>query len=243
MAKFIPRLTEPTNDDKNYRHYTHGGYNYCIYINNGSVLPNCVGYAWGRWRELLSKFHNLSRANAEMWYGNTVDGYKRGKTPKLGAVICWRKGVVGNESDGAGHVGIVEEINDTNIVVSMSAYKGNRWFTRTFPIGNYNYNSYVFQGFIYPPVEFTEEKYTPGTYKVTKVKTYLKVREGAGTNYKTKKFSELTPNAQKQILELSGKKVNGYVNGVEFTVSKVIRDFWGVTPSGCVSLRYCEKQK
>lgn len=242
MAKYTPRLTEPESNNKNYIHYTHGGYGYCIYINNGSVLPNCVGYAWSRWRELLNKHHNLSRANAEMWYGNTADGYKRGKTPKLGAVICWRKGAVGNESDGAGHVAIVEQIkSDGTIVTSNSAYGGTRFYLKEIK-PPYNFGAYVFQGFIYPPIEFTEEKYTTGTYKVTKCNT-LKVRAGAGTKYKVKKYNEFTQNAQKQIIELSGKKANGYVKGVEFTVKRVINDFWGETPSGYVSLRYCEKIK
>lgn len=241
--KYEPRLTEPESNNKNYIHYTHGGYGYCIYINNGSVLPNCVGYAWSRWREVLNKHHNLSRANAEMWYGNTADGYKRGKTPKLGAVICWRKGAVGNESDGAGHVAIVEQIkSDGTIVTSNSAYGGTRFYLKEIK-PPYNFGTYVFQGFIYPPVEFTEGKYTTGKYKVTKVKTHLNVRVGPGTKYRIKKYHELAPNAQKQILKLSGKKPNGYVNGVEFDVSEVINDFWGKTPSGYVSLRYCEKIK
>lgn len=202
MAKFIQQTTAPSTTDKNYIHYTKGGYNYCIEIKNGSCLPNCVGYAWGRWREILGKYHNLSRANAENWWGYTQDGYKRGQTPKLGAVVCWSKGKVGVESDGAGHVGIVEKITADSVVVSMSAYGGTRWFTRTFPIGSYNYNSFVFQGFIYLPIEFEEEKEakkeTPiatkktatdaaqsmnttlsGTYTTT---DNLNIRNGAGTN-------------------------------------------------------------
>lgn len=161
MTKFNTRLTEPSTSDKNWIKSTKGGYNYCIEIKNGSCLPNCVGYAWGRWRELLGKFHNLSRGNAENWYGNTGDGYKRGKTPKLGAVICWSKGVVGNGNDGAGHVAIVEKINsDGSIVTSESGYNSYRFKTKTYKKSNNYYlgSKYTFQGFIYPPVEFEEEK-------------------------------------------------------------------------------------
>ncbi len=202
MAKFTPRLTEPSKTDKNYIRYDEGGYNYCIEIKNGSCLPNCVGYAWGRWREILGKKPNLSRANAENWWAYTSDGYKRGQTPKLGAVVCWRKGKAGVEADGAGHVGIVEKITADSVVVSMSAYGGTRWFTRTFKKGSYSYNCYVFQGFIYLPVEFEEEKETKKETSVTKTKkakdaaksinttlagTYtttdnLNIRSGAGTN-------------------------------------------------------------
>lgn len=187
MATYKPRLKAPSKSDKNYIHYEHGGYNYCIPIENGSCLPNCVGYAWGRWRELLGKYHNLSRANAENWWGYTQDGYKRGKTPKLGAVVCWSKGKVGVESDGAGHVGIVEEINKDNIVVSMSAYGGTRWFTRTFPIGSYNYNSFVFQGFVYPPISFTDgdKKTTTNSTKPTKSEVAASFDNSLTGKYKT----------------------------------------------------------
>lgn len=193
MAVFKARTEAPKTTDKNYIRYDKGGYNYCIHIKNGSCLPNCVGYAWGRWRELLGEFHKLSRANAENWWGFTADGYKRGQTPKLGAVVCWRKGKAGNEADGAGHVGIVEKITSDSVVVSMSAYGGTRWFTRTFKKGAYSYNSYVFQGFIYLPIEFEEEaeeitatdaaksKNTAfaGTYTTTE---NLNIRHGAGTH-------------------------------------------------------------
>lgn len=151
-SAYAPRTTAPSTSDKNWLHYTNGGYNYCIKISGSSCLPNCVGYAWGRWRELLGKYHNLSRANAENWYGNTRDGYSRGQTPKLGAVICWRKGAAGNASDGAGHVAIVERINsDGSITTSNSNYGGTRFYMATY---KYPYNvgsSYTFQGFIYNP--------------------------------------------------------------------------------------------
>lgn len=43
---FVRRKTAPTNDNKYYIKTTKGGYNKCIQIqSNGSVLPNCVGYA------------------------------------------------------------------------------------------------------------------------------------------------------------------------------------------------------
>ena len=65
MTKFEPRLAAPAASDKNWIHADHGGYNLCIHISGGSVLPNCVGYAWGRWRELLGKYHNLALTDAE----------------------------------------------------------------------------------------------------------------------------------------------------------------------------------
>lgn len=157
MAKYEPRLSAPGKTDKNWLHTSADGHNSCIHIKGGSVLPNCVGYAWGRWYELLGKKPALSRGNAENWWGNTKDGYERGQTPKLGAVICWRKGKAGVASDGAGHVAIVEEIySDGKIVTSNSAYGGSRWYKKTLK-PPYNFGKYIFQGFIYLPMEFDEE--------------------------------------------------------------------------------------
>lgn len=157
MAKYTARLTAPATSDKNYIHTSAGGYNYCILVSGKSVLPNCVGYAWGRWRELLGKYHELSRNNAESWYGKN-DGYKRGQTPKLGAVMCWRKGVAGDETDGAGHVAIVEKIySDGTVLTSNSAWNGSRFYTKEIKPPYSLGGTYVFQGFIYLPVEFEDE--------------------------------------------------------------------------------------
>lgn len=83
-----------------------------------------------------------------------------------------------------------------------------------------------------------EEKYSTGTYRVTKA-GLLHVRKGPGIKYGKKKFYSLTCSAQKQIKELIGKKADGYVRGVVFTVYEV-QGNWGKTPSGWVCLDYCE---
>lgn len=152
-AIWVPRLKAPSTTDKNWIHYTAGGYNYCIKIYGNSCLPNCVGYAWGRWRELLGKKHNLSCSDAERWYGKN-DGYKRGTTPKLGAVICWRKGRADTDADGMGHVAIVEKINaDGSITCSNSAYYSTRFWLSTHK-PPYHFSGYTFQGFIYNPINY-----------------------------------------------------------------------------------------
>lgn len=43
---FEPRTSAPSSTNKYYIKTTKGGYNKCIQIqSNGSVLPNCTGYA------------------------------------------------------------------------------------------------------------------------------------------------------------------------------------------------------
>ena len=158
MMTFKPRTSEPSLADKHWKHTSAGGVNSCIHISNGSCLPNCVGYAWGRFYEILGKAPKLSRNNAEDWWAYK-DGYERGSKPKLGAVICWRKGKAGNYSDGAGHVAIVEKINaDGSILISESGYKSFRFRTKTLkPPYTYS-NAYTLQGFIYNPAVTEEVK-------------------------------------------------------------------------------------
>lgn len=147
---FTPRLDAPSSSDKLWIQKYSGGYNPCIPIYGGpSVLPNCVGYSWGRFTEILGTTScNLSTDNAGLWYGNTQDGYERGSEPRLGAVICWRR------PGAAGHVAIVEQINaDGSIVTSNSAYNSTRFYTQTLQPPAYTWSSqYILQGFIYNPM-------------------------------------------------------------------------------------------
>lgn len=150
MPEFVRRTTAPTGLDKWF-------YSYNPFDQSGYGMPNCTCYAWGRFAELLGSAPKLSLGNAENWYGY-ADGYSRGKTPRVGAVICWRKGQAGNSSDGAGHVAIVEQVNpDGSILTSESGWQDSRfwWTTTRADDGNWGASSaYVFQGFIYHPLDF-----------------------------------------------------------------------------------------
>ncbi|MCX4254701.1 MAG: CHAP domain-containing protein, partial [Bacilli bacterium] len=146
---FIPRLTAPSVNNKYWLHTSKGGLNDCILIGAKSVLPNCVGYAFGRAYEILESYPKLSKNNAGGWF-NFNDGYERGQTPKLGAIGVWRK--IGTTKNW-GHVAIVEEIQDNNVIVtSNSAYKGSRFYLKTIK-PPYNLGNYEFLGFIYLPIE------------------------------------------------------------------------------------------
>lgn len=154
FPRFQKRDKAPAANDKFWIHKSAGGLNECIEIRGGSCLPNCVGYAWGRFYEITGKRPNLSRANAENWYGHVADGYKRSQNPVVGAVACWRKGQAGVSSDGAGHVAIVEEVKSNgDILLSNSAYGGKRFYMLAVTKANgYRLSdSYHFQGFILPP--------------------------------------------------------------------------------------------
>ena len=86
---------------------------------------------------------------------------------------------------------------------------------------------------------FESTGYSVGNYRVTT--EVLNVRKGAGTKYAKKTFAQLTKDAQKKIVALSGEKCNGYVKGLTCTVSKIKNTNWGKTPSGWICLDYCER--
>lgn len=158
--KFIPRFEAPRYDDKNYLIINYGGYNRCIEIENGSVLPNCVGYAYGRFMEEQGLTScRLSTGDAKNFYSNTADNYARGQEPKLGAIICFDGGKYG-------HLAVVEEITDEYINCSNSMYGGSKFYMKKYYKkdgysfqGNTGY--YKCQGFIYPEVEFKDEEPQP----------------------------------------------------------------------------------
>lgn len=78
------------------------------------------------------------------------------------------------------------------------------------------------------------------TFNVRVTADVLNVRTGAGTNYPNKKYTELTKNAQDQVMAKAGYPANGYVKGVECTISEV-QGNWGKTPSGWICLDYTER--
>lgn len=82
-------------------------------------------------------------------------------------------------------------------------------------------------------------KYTTGRYAVNC--EVLTVRKGPGTNYDWLRYSELTANAQEQVIAKCGNKVNGLCAGVICDVSE-IKGKWGKIPSGWICLDYCKKQ-
>lgn len=116
-------------------------------LGDGHLTCNCVGYAWGRFSEILGyPMSNSGAPNAGMWYTNYATNFQRGRTPQVGAVGCFSKP---NE---AGHVLIVEAVYpDGSILTSESSYSGSAFFSQRRYPPNYMAAPYQFQGFIYNP--------------------------------------------------------------------------------------------
>lgn len=237
--KYKPHVNAPSYVDKDYIHRSKGGNNLCIEIANGSCLPNCVGYAWGTWRKMMNAAPQLPCTNAETWY-DKVTAYKKGQTPKLGAVACWRGGSTKTGADGCGHVAIVEAIYGKLVTFSQSNYGGARFQLMTLK-EPYTLKGQTFQGFIYYPEEWDEESQKEddrSTYKVQtyKTKVVLKIRTGAGTNYPQKTYTQLTTNAKANAYSTGANKgclkVGTLVTCLE--TARVGKQTWMRIPSGWI---------
>ena len=161
MEAFKPRTTKPEAGNKYYITKAKGGYSNAIQgkptDKDCDVLANCVGYAYGRFNEIggwgYCKY--LSPCNAENFIQYS-GGLEVGQTPKLGACMVWKKGATLSNSDGDGHVAIVEKVvNNTQVVTSESGYNcANPFWTKTRVKGDGNWGAgsgYTFLGFIYNP--------------------------------------------------------------------------------------------
>lgn len=157
---FKMRTTKPEAGNKYYITKSRGGWSDAI---QGSprdpdcdVLSNCVGYAYGRFNEIggygCCKYLRPVNAENFMQYKGNLEV---GQTPKVGACMVWQKGNTLSNSDGAGHVAIVEKVvSDTQIITSESAYSGKAFYTSTRNKGDGNWgmsSAYKFLGFIYNP--------------------------------------------------------------------------------------------
>ena len=150
----------PKKDNRYYIPKSAGGLNPCIAKPAGSPLrfANCVFYAVGRYAELWGVW--LKSTNAENFCAMAKEmGLTVSQNPALGAVAVWAKGKVGDGSDGAGHVAVVEIINPTgSIVTSESGWNAKKefWTTTRKNDGNWGQaSSYRFIGFVLPPVQLT----------------------------------------------------------------------------------------
>lgn len=117
-------------------------------IQPNATIPNCVGWAWGRYQQIHGSIDSrLPAINAGGWLNAAkAAGMDTGSTPALGAVICF-----------SGHVAIVEEIaaDGSYIRCSESDWSGpaftyrTRYLTNNWQLKDKN----IFQGFIYNSYE------------------------------------------------------------------------------------------
>ena len=171
---FQIRTSKPSAGNKFYITKNAGGYSRCIVgkptDSQCNVLSNCVGYACGRFNEIIGSMkYPYLNCNAENFIERAINTYglEIGQTPKAGAIMVWQKGSTLSGNDGAGHVAIVEKVIDANTVyTSESGYGGSAFWnsTRKNTNGRWGIGSgYTFRGFIYNPSVKEEVTPTPSS--------------------------------------------------------------------------------
>ena len=165
-GEFAVRNYKPSGD-KNYITTGSGGWNTCIkgypMDANANVLANCVGYASGRFNEIINDARGTTgcayktlNCNAENFIERAkAAGLEVGSTPRVGAIGCAMKGSTLNGGDGAGHVWMVEKVNSASSTYTSESGYGSTAFwnqTRSNSNGRWGLGSgYTFRGFIYLP--------------------------------------------------------------------------------------------
>lgn len=247
--------TSCPNNNKYYIRQVSGGWNGAIQgyptKSGANVLSNCVGYANGRFAEIIgkNKIEYQLVSDAERFVEKAkAKGLQVVNYPTLGGIMVWQKGKIAH-SDGAGHVAIVERIDSANqIYTSESAYSGAAFYnsTRTNNNGRWGMgDKYKFIGCIVNPaigdVHYEEPKqdtYKVGTTYTTQV--ILKVRSGAGTNYSQVPYEKLTTNAKANAYS-SGANKGCLKAGTRVTcqeVKMVGNDTWIRIPSSWIAANY-----
>lgn len=176
---------------------------------DGHILTGqCVGYAWGRWREILGYNHNLPTGNAKTIYRDArAKGFSGSpNVPRIGSAAVWGGGTYG-------HIAIVESIeNNGDIWVSDSNY-GSKWFRYYKLRAKNRYKSLGGKsliGFVYLPITFT----ATGGYVV-------------GNNITTESGYGNMGNSITTALSKLGDSVVGsetvYYNNIEKSVSAMVK--------------------
>lgn len=147
-GEFVPRLRRPEAGNPYYCRDK-----YAVGIIPGSpldsgcdVLANCVGYAAGRFNEIIGQncfVHFRYAPDPDQWIARAqAEGLRTGSEPELGAVAVWSH-----------HVAIVEEIHvDGSITTSESGYGcANPFWTSKRSRDGGSWGGEEFLGFIYQP--------------------------------------------------------------------------------------------
>lgn len=178
------RTSKPTTGNKFYITRGAGGYSSCIVGKptdaQCNVLANCVGYACGRFNEIVGQMIYASlNCNAENFIERAISlGLQIVKKPSLGGIMVWQKGATLSGSDGAGHVAIVERIDsDNQIYTSESGYNSNAFWNSTRNNNNGKWGAgsgYSYRGCIVNPV-IGYKPYVPTPTPINKFKIGDKV--------------------------------------------------------------------
>ena len=200
------RTTLPEYGNPFYNNGNVGGWSWCIEgsptCDGRNVLANCVGYACGRFNEIIGEMrYPQFCCNAEDFTDVASNlGLPISPVPTLGGIMVWEG--IGSL---AGHVAIVERIDNGNqILTSESGWNSDYFWNaiRTNDNGNWGMNgNYRFKGCIVNPA--TESKISIQAH----VESYgwldpVGENEWAGTTGQSKRLEALKIDLRKAGIEI-----------------------------------------
>lgn len=176
-----------------------------------NVLSNCVGYACGRFNEIIGSMrYKTLCCNAENFIERAkAAGLKISNVPTLGGIMVWQKGATLNGYDGAGHVEVVERIDSSNqIYTSASNWGGTTFYNAIRNNSNGRWGlaaGYSFRGCIINPAigdvhytapnqpsESSEFKFNIGDKVIINGPLYLNSNADKATGKATNKTTTIT---------------------------------------------------
>ena len=255
---FQVRTNCPTGN-KYYIRKENGGWNGAVQgkptKSGANVLANCVGYANGRFAEIMNegKIKYQLICNAENFIEKAQGfGLKISNKPTLGGIMVWQKGATLSNKDGAGHVAVVERIySDNQIYTSESSYGGSAFFNATRNNNNGRWGlgtGYRFRGCIVNPAVKDDPVATKGIYKTN---YNMNIRKKPSVKSEVVKVKDCTDAMKKALVNKSPNADAVVKRNIEFTALEVIKDgnyTWAKNYSGyiCISdgkSKYCTKVK
>lgn len=179
-----------------------------ITLENNILTGQCVGYANGRFNEIIGKkkcVYQLT-CNAENFIERAKAlGLKISKEPTLGGILVWQKGTL-KKSDGAGHVAVVEEIISKNEILTSESGYGHfafKNFHRKNNNGRWGIGAgYQYRGCIVNPAVTTKKPVS----KAVKVGDMVKVRKGANVYGTTRNFADHVYHNKYNVIEVRGSR-------------------------------------
>lgn len=193
----------------------------------GSYKGECVSLV----QQYLSKVHGIpfrARGNAKDWANITIEGFNRyapDNTLKPGDIVVYDWGRYGHMAIITADGKSLEQNKNGNRIITVSDVTPG----------------YVM---IHRPANIdlgidTAQSYNIGQTYTTQVD--LKVREGAGTNYRQKNKNELTPNGQENAYNYTSAVLKTGTRVTCQEVALVGDDVWIRIPSGWIAAVYNNK--
>lgn len=190
----------------------------------GSYKGECVSLT----QQYLSKVFGIpfkARGNAKDWANIIIEGFNKfapDNTPKAGDILVYDWGKFG-------HIVIV--------TADGKSLEQNKNGDGRITVGEIEKGYVMIHRPAHVDLGISTDNYNVGQVYTTKVD--LKVREGAGTNYRQKNKNELTADGQKNAYNYTSAVLK---TGTRVTLleKKVIsnNEIWGRIPSGWVALKY-----